>query len=253
VRGSARPGRGHRLGLPGTQELRRHQHGMQAPLFETVEEAVILEDDCLPHPTFFRFCQQLLARYREDERVMAISGDNFQFGRKRTEHSYYFSRYPHCWGWATWRRAWKHYDGEMYLWPTIKQNHWLHDILEDQRAVSYWTSILDDTYAGKINTWNYAWTFSCWTQSGLTILPNVNLVSNIGFGPQATHTRGTSQQAEMEVRPMAFPLLHPPCMIRDSEADHRTQRALQEQSRLTARIRRKALTTLRAVREALRM
>nr|MBA3765731.1 glycosyltransferase family 2 protein [Acidobacteriota bacterium] len=90
-------------------------------VFENVAEAIILEDDCLPHPTFFPFCAELLERHRDDERVMMISGDNFQFGRKRTQYSYYFSRYTHTWGWATWRRAWRYFDREIKLWPALRE------------------------------------------------------------------------------------------------------------------------------------
>ncbi|OUC08639.1 hemolytic protein HlpA-like protein, partial [Litorilinea aerophila] len=83
--------------------------------FSQVEAAIVLEDDCLPHPTFFPFCEELLNRYCHDERIMAITGDNFQFGRSRTKYSYYFSRYFHSWGWATWRRAWQHYDDTLHM------------------------------------------------------------------------------------------------------------------------------------------
>jgi hypothetical protein len=82
-------------------------------VFEQVEQAIILEDDCLPHPSFLPFCEDLLDKYQDDQRIMTRSGNNFQFGRKRTEYSYYFSRYTLIWGWATWRRAWQHYDAEM--------------------------------------------------------------------------------------------------------------------------------------------
>jgi len=190
--------------------------------FQHVEEAIILEDDCLPHPTFFRFCEELLERYRDDERIMAISGDNFQFGRQRTQYSYYFSRYPHCWGWATWRRAWRYYDGEMKLWPAIRDGGWLGDILENRHEVAYWTEVFDRTHRGAIDSWAYRWTFTCWIQSGLTILPNVNLVSNIGFDRDATHTKGTSRLASMPVQAMRFPLRHPPFVVRDRQADDYT-------------------------------
>lgn len=82
-------------------------------VFEKVEEAIILEDDCLPHPTFFRFCKELLERYRDDERIMQINGQNFQHKSMRTSYSYLFSYSNNCWGWATWRRAWQHFDMEM--------------------------------------------------------------------------------------------------------------------------------------------
>ena len=198
-------------------------------LFDTVEEAIILEDDCLPHPTFFKFCENLLSLYRHDERIMAISGDNFQFGNQRTEYSYYFSRYPHCWGWATWRRAWEHNDEEMKLWPNLQAGGWLEDILLDRQAVKYWKKIFTSAYNNRVDTWDYAWTLACWVQNGLTVLPNANLVSNIGFGSASTHTRGKSRFSEMPVESMTFPLYHPPFIIRDSLSDKFTQNIMYTQ------------------------
>ncbi|MCU0536476.1 MAG: glycosyltransferase family 2 protein [Hydrococcus sp. Prado102] len=193
-------------------------------VFEQVEEAIILEDDCLPNSTFFRFCEELLEKYRDDERIMVISGDNFQFGRKRTEYSYYFSRYNHCWGWATWRRAWQHYDIEMKLWPTIRDENWLAKILEEPSAARYWAKIFQATYDEIINSWAYRWTFANWIQNGLTVLPNVNLVSNIGFNSESTHTvDNTNPLANIPVQEMYFPLNPPPFVIRDREADNFTQ------------------------------
>ncbi|MCA2504064.1 MAG: glycosyltransferase family 2 protein [Microcystis sp. M54BS1] len=194
-------------------------------VFHTVEEAIILEDDCLPHPSFFRFCQELLDYYRDDKRIMAISGDNFQLGRNRTEYSYYFSRYSHIWGWATWRRAWQYYDVKMKLWQEIRDGNWLESILGKTQAVKYWTKIFQTYYDGKIDTWDYPWNFACWIQNGLTILPNVNLVSNIGFGEDATHTIGSkSRLANLGVQEMNFPLKCPPFLIRNEGADNYTQK-----------------------------
>jgi hypothetical protein len=99
-------------------------------VFGLVEKAIILEDDCLPEPTFFHFCQELLERYCDDWRVMHISGDNFQLGHRRSSDSYYFSRYSHVWGWATWQRAWKFYDVEMKLWPDFRDRNWLRIYLK---------------------------------------------------------------------------------------------------------------------------
>jgi hypothetical protein len=189
-------------------------------VFEQVEEAIIFEDDCLPHPTFFRFCEELLNYYRHDERIMVISGNNFQFGRSRTNYSYYFSRYNHIWGWASWRRAWKYFDYDLKLWPKIKNENWLTSILEDKTAVKYWTKNFQRTYEGEPTVWDYRWTFACWIQNGLTILPNVNLVSNIGFGEGATHTSSSkSKVANLPVEEMIFPLKHPPFLLRHVEAD----------------------------------
>ncbi|CCI37410.1 hypothetical protein [Microcystis aeruginosa] len=194
-------------------------------VFSLVEEVIILEDDCLPHPSFFRFCQDLLDYYRDDKRIMAISGDNFQLGRNRTEYSYYFSRYNHIWGWASWRRAWQYYDVKMKLWQEIHDGNWLEYILGEGQSVKYWTKIFQSAYDGKIDTWDYPWTFACWIQNGLTILPNANLVSNIGFGEDATHTIGSkSRVANLPVKEMNFPLKHPLFLLRHVEADDFIQR-----------------------------
>lgn len=211
-------------------------------VFDTVEEAIILEDDCLPHPTFFRFCEELLERYRNDERIMAISGDNFQFDRKRTDYSYYFSRYNHCWGWASWRRAWQHNDVEMNHWPDVRDSSLLLNLLSDSRTIDCWHKIFQDVYNGHVNTWCYQWTFACWLQNGLSILPSTNLVANIGFSGEATHTVGKNIFANMPVKAMSFPLQHPQCKVRNHQADAFTQEWMFGPSLLTrAKIKLKAL------------
>lgn len=191
--------------------------------FSKVEEGIILEDDCVPDQSFFPFCQELLEKYRNDERIMMISGDNFQFGKNNTDNSYYFSRYLHIWGWATWRRAWNHYDVEMKIWPEICEKGYLNNIFSDKRAVKYWESIFTKVYDGLINTWDYQWVFSCWIQRGLSITPNKNLVSNIGFGEYSTHISGDPVFSRMAVENMKFPLVHPGYIIRDSKSDDNTE------------------------------
>jgi len=193
-------------------------------VFDNVESAIILEDDCLPDPTFFRFCSELLSRYADDQRIMVISGNNFQFGRRRTEDSYYFSAFNHCWGWATWRRAWQHYDIDMKLWSVVKNDGWLKDILHSKYAISYWEYIFQSVFDDLINSWAYRWLFACWMQGGLTILPNINLVSNIGFNNEATHTKRVNRLANIPTESMNFPLLHPQFMIRDTQSDNLTQK-----------------------------
>ncbi|WP_152590672.1 glycosyltransferase family 2 protein [Nostoc sphaeroides] len=196
-------------------------------VFAQVEEAIILEDDCLPNPSFFPFCEELLERYREDNRIAVISGQNVQFGRKRTDYSYYFSQYNHCWGWASWRRAWQNFDYDMQLWPLIRDNGWLKDILQDDSAVKCWTKIFQDTYDGKINTWDYQWTFSCWIQNSLSILPNVNLISNIGFGDTGTNTKDVNSIfSNIPTENLDFPLKHPSFLVEDTQADRFTQRSV---------------------------
>ncbi|WKZ15849.1 MAG: glycosyltransferase family 2 protein [Candidatus Jettenia caeni] len=193
-------------------------------VFDTVGEAIILEDDCLPHLTFFRFCGELLEKYRSDERIALIGGINFQFGKKRTNNSYYFSRYNHIWGWASWSRAWQYYDVEMSAWPLIRDGKWLEDILGDSRLAKHWEGVFQATFEGEIDTWDYQWTFACWMQGALSILPNSNLVSNIGFSTEATHTTGQNAFANMRAESLEFPLLHPRYLIRDAMADKYTER-----------------------------
>lgn len=191
-------------------------------VFNTVEEAIILEDDCLPDVTFFRFCEELLERYRHEPKIMAISGNNFQFGQNYQQESYYFSRYNHIWGWASWGRSWKLYDLEMKLWPTIRDDKALEKILENPKVVAFWSNLFERAYEG-FNTWDYAWTFACWVHGGLTILPNVNLVSNIGFREDATHTKRDSQLANLPLKSMGFPLQHPNVVLRNAQSDHLTE------------------------------
>lgn len=212
-------------------------------VFDTVEEAIILEDDCLPHPDFFRYCEELLEKYRTDERIMMISGDNFQNGRKRTQCSYYFSLYSHVWGWASWRRAWKHYDVSMKQWPQIREEGWLKDVLGDLHLVTYWTHIFDEVYSGRINTWDYQLNFAAWMQGKLTLIPNNNLVSNIGYGGEATHTAGSSKYSNMNVETPGFPLIHPSWIIRDIRADAYTARNMFTAASLPVR----ALKTMKRI------
>jgi hypothetical protein len=178
-------------------------------VFNNVEEAIILEDDCLPNPSFFRFCQEMLDRYRDDERVAMISGDNFLFGTKIIPDSYYFSRYMHIWGWASWRRAWKDYDVEIAAWPAVRRSGLIENLFRSQVERDYWHKAFDGVFDGRIDTWDYQWVLSCWLQSRLAIMPEVNLISNIGFGPAATHTTGTSVYSDMATRTIGFPLRHP--------------------------------------------
>lgn len=194
-------------------------------VFNTVEKAIILEDDCLPHPTFFRFCEELLDYHQDDERIMTITGNNFQFGRRRSEYSYYFSIHTSIWGWATWRRAWQHYDVEIKLWPKLRDSHWLENILQDTEAVKCWKKIFQYAYSG-YTAWDYAWTFSCWVQNSLSIVPNINLVSNIDCNPEKNGVVFAGLFGSMPVEAIHFTLQHPPAVIRDAEADKLTQSLL---------------------------
>lgn len=190
--------------------------------FEQVNEAIILEDDCLPHPSFFNYCETLLSRYSDDERVMVISGNNFQDGKERNSHSYYFSKYNHCWGWATWKRAWKHWELNSERWIEFRDNKLMQSVCQAPYEQAYWTDTFNKLFLeGKPDSWAYAWTFACWAQNGLTALPNKNLVSNIGFGVDATHTKNSSVYSQMPTYDIGK-ITHPTLIVRDEQADRYT-------------------------------
>ncbi len=188
-------------------------------IFSQVPEAIILEDDCLPEPSFFRFCEEMLIRYRDDERVGMVSGGNLQFGRRRGDSSYYFSRYTHIWGWATWRRAWQHYDRDIEQWPTFRQEGWVQQLFDRRGEQLYWEQSFELVHGGKLDTWDCSWTFASLLRGMLQIVPNVNLISNIGFGADATHTHVVGEHANMPTAPIDFPLAHAQFVLANTEAD----------------------------------
>jgi hypothetical protein len=201
----------------------RVSSGLNA-VFNSVESAIILEDDCLPAPSFFLFCEELLRRYADNERVGQVAGCSFLKGKSSWHReSYYFSRYPHCWGWATWRRAWRRYDHQMTDWhPEMPSNFWpkgLNDPKERRRWRTSFVSVLE----GKVDSWAYRWTYSLWRHNMLSANSRVNLVSNIGFGPEATHTRrGTF--GGLSTEEAQFPLVHPSRVCADDLADTEVSR-----------------------------
>lgn len=187
-------------------------------VFSHVEQAIVIEDDVLPHPDFYGYCEALLDRYKNDERVMMITGCNFQDGLRRGHAAYYFSKYNHVWGWASWRRAWQKNDPTLSFWPAWKNSDAWCKHTPDRIERRYWSNILDRMYRNEIDTWDYSWMASVWYHDGLTATPNVNLVSNIGFGPDGTHTVTDVDEAGHPVHPLG-PLTHPEFVVQDREAD----------------------------------
>ncbi|NEO80981.1 glycosyltransferase family 2 protein [Moorena sp. SIO4G3] len=203
-------------------------------VFNTVEEAIILEDDCLPHPDFFPFCENLLERYRDDERVMMVSGTNFLGKWKSDRQSYHFSYYGGIWGWASWRRAWNYYDITMSLWsnPDIKNR--IRDVLANNEHYQARKKSFDSTLNGKYDAWDYRWSFARLAQSGLSIVPAVNLISNIGFGEGATHTvSATSKLAELKTISLDFPINYNQFTAVDRDYDHNYFQNFIKRSKLT--------------------
>jgi len=156
--------------------------------FDHVEEGIILEDDCLPHPSFFSYCQELLEYYRHNDMVMLISGNQLAHNPILIDDSYYFSAFSHIWGWATWRTTWQKYKfsvkdiSQLFFWRCLKQ------YFSNKSIRRYWFWMYNMMRLKPIDTWDYQLVFSIWANKGLTILPQKNLVSNIGFGEVATHT-----------------------------------------------------------------
>lgn len=176
--------------------------------FQQVEEAIVLEDDCLPDETFFAFCAELLSRFKDNAKIMTIGGHRWEGPDLPEADSYYFSKYPATWGWATWSDRWAKFDGEMGEWTHLRDGPWLEDLLGHGPALHYWQRIFDSMGRG-LDTWDYAWLFACWRAGGLSIRPNTNLVTNIGFGEAATHTFDRNHPASRPASAMGFPLKHP--------------------------------------------
>ncbi|NDC62585.1 MAG: glycosyltransferase family 2 protein [Planctomycetia bacterium] len=189
--------------------------------FSLVEEAIILEDDISFDPTFVRYCEELLERYRDDPRVGSISATDYSAGSQPGPASYWFSRYNLFWGWATWRRAWKLYDDEMScvseappggLDPILRKTFGLW------RERTYWKSLMRRTHSGNRDSWGYRWLLSCWRHDMLGIQPCHSLADNHGFGAESTHTRSDPYRLA-PARPMRFPLVHPTAVARNVAGD----------------------------------
>lgn len=187
--------------------------------FSRVPEGIILEDDCVAHPDFFGYCDQLLERYRDDERVWCISGDNSVDLPISGDASYGFIRDPLIWGWATWARAWRHFDPELSEWSDIRGSARERQMYPDAVERRVRRKTFDSYLASGIDAWGYRWKYSVHLAGGLVAVPRVNLVSNIGWNrPDATHTSGQSLRAAKPTYPI-LPLTHPKDVAIDTAAD----------------------------------
>lgn len=204
--------------------------------FRLVEEAIILEDDCLPDPSFFAFCAEMLTRYGNDSRVGQIGGTTFRRTPPAGGDSYYWSQYPHCWGWATWRRAWRLYDHNMGEWASVLQRQRATGAISSRTEFAYWERMLSATAGGRVDSWAYRWTAALWAHECLSVLPAVSLVENTGFGTDASHTTEGIAPVSGALK---FPLQHPSAMLRDSEADGEVGRRIFRLPTLAARLARR--------------
>ena len=184
--------------------------------FNSENEGIILEDDCLPKEVFFAFCKDLLERHRNDDRVMHITGFN-RFPERRPVQSYFFSKNPGVWGWASWRRAWRLYDKDLGL---------LEDAIQSGRILAMYPNPVERMYklkklrqikSNNLDTWDYQWEFSIRVHNGLAIKPNKNLIQNIGLDSEATHTSNKEFLGKAPVSALEFPL-EPPKSLRQDRA-----------------------------------
>jgi hypothetical protein len=198
------------------------QHGVVDAidwLFGDEEQGIILEDDIAAEPDFFRFCDELLERYRDDQRVATISGTSYT--RRPGAFSYRASAFIDMWGWATWRDRWQHYDAAMRAWPDFADSGRLAAIPgAGTRFVRTWRRIFDDTVAGRMKAWDYQWILTCWNRDTISLHPAVPLVRNIGWGPAATNTPlSRAPRYVLPPRPLRFPLRHPAQLTPDPEIE----------------------------------
>ncbi len=177
--------------------------------FSQVEEGIILEDDCMPDPSFYNFCTTLLDRYRHDTRMMHIGGSNYQAGVKRGDASYYFSRYAHIWGWATWKRAWELYDFTLLRYRGASTEGVPAAFSRDLKAF----------YEQKMDTWDTQWFLSVLFNKGFAITPNTNIIRNIGYGKEATHTKSKPAWFKKMAYGTITQLTHPSEITVDEAAD----------------------------------
>jgi hypothetical protein len=187
--------------------------------FENEEEGIILEDDCLPATSFFSFCDEMLEKYRDDTRIRHISGGNFQLGTKRGDASYYFSKISHIWGWAGWRRVWLDYDKDLKQYTDEEAKAALLKVFDDDWIADSWYQIFKELKAGNIDTWDYQLGLTNFFNNALCVIPNVNLISNIGFGNSATHTTETGNKYAGLPLEESETITHPKYFLADREAD----------------------------------
>lgn len=188
-------------------------------VFDNVDEAILLEDDCIPSIDFFRFCDQMLEKYRFDTRIMQICGTNLLGQWNCDGDSYFFAQWASCWGWASWSRAWKLYDLQMNAWHNKRVKNLVEQRL-GKRIYNIRKSVFDEhaEMGETLTAWDHQWSFARTINSGLSVTPSVNLVSNIGFGADATHTSDMSE-THLEAYPMRFPLQHPQSVMPDTQFD----------------------------------
>jgi len=190
-------------------------------VFRHETEAIILEEDCHPGPDFFPFCEEMLARYRDQPQIAGISGNCYLPEEAVLESSYFYTRYLHIWGWATWARVWRDYDRSVLFWGRNGFRSYFPESRADEQR--YWNRIFQRVAGGKIETWDYPLLAFLWSRGLLAVNPAQNLVENLGIGAGATHTtdRETDPGWGRQQR-LPRPFVCPPGIRAQSELDRMT-------------------------------
>ena len=217
-------------------------------LFAHEKNAIILEEDCHPKAEFFHFCQEMLDRYRNEAKVGGISGDCFLPKEVKLHTDYFFSRYMHIWGWATWARTWRAYRQRSWTWPRAGYREYYPDCGQDEFL--YWERIFARVQSGEIHSWDYPWISSFWQDGLVSITPAQNLVRNVGFGADATNTQDETAQTGMEREAsLNPPFTGPKEICADEDLDRQTFRnhLLRQEGKLSfwRRIKRSILKRVR--------
>lgn len=220
-------------------------------VFENEEAAIIIEDDCKPRKPFFDYCEKMLNRYKDDNRVMMINGGNqVALSKYEITDDYCFSKNVWIWGWATWKRAWKMYDPDISDWPQKKHSDFLNEIMFTDGRINHTKKLFDSVYNNKIDTWDYQWNYCVWKNNGLAVTPKYNLVDNIGWGiPEALHTLGNTpkylQEVFLDKRVFSGPIEFIDDVSRNTEFDKVYEKILSKESRkIILRIIRKVKSIL---------
>ncbi len=191
--------------------------------FENEESGIILEEDCIPDISFFYYCAELLKKYKNHKSIGCITGVNFQNNQKVSDSSYYFSKYNHCWGWATWKDKWEIFDKDINFWPKMKsQKEWEIDKSMKEEERNYWEKVFENSYLNLIDSWAYPWLASLWYKNKLTITPEYNLVSNVGFDGLATHTKNRFSRASNQKTYSLKKIIHNSAIKINIKADRYT-------------------------------
>ncbi len=192
-------------------------------VFKKYDRIIILEDDCIPNKSFFKFCNSLLEIYKHDNRISQISGNNFlnfKNFKRRNNDSYFFSMFTSSWGWATWKNRWQnYYDSDLKIWPKIKKEKWLSDVFINKKSVDFWTKAFDRRHKLLDDDWDRPWTFSNIINNRLNIFPNKNLISNIGEDNMALHSN-PKKWNNLNLENIKFPLKHPEIICCDRDVDN---------------------------------